>query len=29
MLRDIYFEDVTALKNKLNYDFPEWEDFKN
>ena len=29
MLRDIYFEDITALKNKLNYDFPEWEDFKN
>ena len=29
MLRDIYFEDVTALKNKLDYDFPEWEDFKN
>ncbi len=29
MLKDIYFEDVMALKNKLNYDFPEWEDFKN
>ena len=29
MLRDIYFEDITALKNKLNYDFPEWKDFKN
>ena len=29
MLKDIYFEDIMALKNKLNYDFPEWEDFKN
>ena len=29
ILKDIYFEDVMALKNKLNYDFPEWEDFKN
>ena len=29
MLKDMYFEDVMALKNKLNYDFPEWEDFKN
>tara|TARA_B100000989_G_scaffold268537_1_gene223306 strand:- start:1723 stop:2640 length:918 start_codon:yes stop_codon:yes gene_type:complete len=29
MLKDIYYEDVMALKDKLNYDFPEWEDFKN
>lgn len=29
ILRDKYYEDVMALKNKLNYDFPEWEDFKN
>ena len=28
-LRDKYFEDVMSLKNKLNYDFSEWEDFKN
>jgi hypothetical protein len=28
-LRGIYFEDIMALKNKLNYDFSEWEDFKN
>jgi hypothetical protein len=28
-LMDIYFEDIMALKNKLNYDFPEWDDFKN
>ena len=28
-LRDKYFEDVISLKNKLNYDFSEWEDFKN
>ena len=27
-LRDKYFEDVMSLKNKLNYDFSEWEDFK-
>tara|TARA_B100000530_G_scaffold54917_1_gene31014 strand:+ start:405 stop:1322 length:918 start_codon:yes stop_codon:yes gene_type:complete len=29
ILRDKYFEDVMSLKNKLNYDFSEWEDFKN
>jgi hypothetical protein len=29
ILRDKYFEDVMLLKNKLNYDFSEWEDFKN
>ena len=29
VLRDKYYEDVMALKNKLKYDFPEWEDFKN
>lgn len=28
-LRDKYFEDVMSLKNKLNYEFSEWEDFKN
>ena len=28
-LKDKYFEDVMSLKNKLNYDFSEWEDFKN
>ena len=28
-LRDKYFEDVILLKNKLNYDFSEWGDFKN
>ncbi len=28
ILRDKYFEDVMSLKNKLNYDFSEWEDFK-
>ena len=28
-LRDKYFEDVMSLKYKLNYNFPEWEDFKN
>ena len=27
-LRDKYFEDVMSLKDKLNYDFSEWEDFK-
>ena len=28
ILRDKYFEDVMSLKDKLNYDFSEWEDFK-
>ena len=27
-LKDKYFEDVMSLKDKLNYDFSEWEDFK-
>tara|TARA_S200000501_G_scaffold40033_1_gene32655 strand:- start:3616 stop:4539 length:924 start_codon:yes stop_codon:yes gene_type:complete len=29
ILKEKYYEDVIALKNELNYDFPEWEDFKN
>ncbi len=28
ILREKYYEDVKALKKELNYDFPEWEDFK-